>query len=354
MAMTEAGKKYHLIRREDPGYPQLLRQIYCPPEILYVRGTLLPDEACIAIVGARKATAGGLMMAQDLAEGLARCGITVVSGLARGIDSIAHKAAIEAGGRTIAVTGCGLDIVYPAEHLRLAQSIMEHGCLLSEFFTLIPSDVARPVASPGWSGSWAQSQQVYGRINVNTAPFEVLKRLPYPATIVHPVTGAALTVDPSVAAAYIQAYRDRTALPGTRDYSARRADPNGARVAGLRAGSDVACILTPDEVAVPLADYANHLMGWDNYTAAAPSGPSGPLDQYARYVLARDAIWRPISNLITVNTDVAIANVCVQLGTPTASQPQGKARWYYIIALDRSNCVTPADLPAVILFSEVK
>jgi len=120
------------------------------------------------------------------------------------------------------------------------------------------------------------------------------------------------------------------------------------------------CFLTPDEVAIPLADYANHLMGWSNYAAAVPSGASGPLDQYAgsdpryQYVFQRDAIWRSISNLITVNTDVAVANVCVQLGASTASQPKGKARWHYIVALDRSNCVTSADTPAVILFSEVK
>ena len=119
---------------EDPGYPSRLREIYDYPPVLYVRGNLLPsqDEPCLAVVGTRRPTIYGRQVAEEIVADLARSKITVVSGLARGIDSIAHRAALEAGGKTIAVFASGLDIVYPAENARLAQTIMEHGALVSE------------------------------------------------------------------------------------------------------------------------------------------------------------------------------------------------------------------------------
>ena len=118
----------------DEGYPARLKQIYDYPPILYVKGTILPqDEWCLAIVGTRKATVYGRQAAEEIAADLARNKITIVSGLARGIDSIAHRGALEAGGRTIAVFGCGLDIVYPSENASLAQTITDNGALLSEF-----------------------------------------------------------------------------------------------------------------------------------------------------------------------------------------------------------------------------
>lgn len=127
----------HEVRRltlQDPDYPDLLRQIHDPPPILYLKGTLLPeDAAAVAIVGTRSASPYGLETARRLAMDLARCGITVVSGLAEGIDAAGHEGALEAGGRTIAVVGHGLDHLYPPQHRKLAQRIAENGCLLSEF-----------------------------------------------------------------------------------------------------------------------------------------------------------------------------------------------------------------------------
>lgn len=118
----------------DEGYPARLKQIYDYPPILYVKGTILPqDEWCLAVVGTRKATVYGRQAAEEIAADLARNKITIVSGLARGIDSIAHRGALEAGGRTIAVFGCGLDIVYPSENASLAQTIADNGALISEF-----------------------------------------------------------------------------------------------------------------------------------------------------------------------------------------------------------------------------
>ena len=122
-----------LVTWDDPGYPANLRQIHDPPPVLFVRGTLLArDTLAVAIVGSRAATAHGLRMARALAEGLAGHGLTVVSGLARGTDAEAHWATLRAGGRTLAVFGSGVDVVYPPEHRRLAREIGAAGALLSE------------------------------------------------------------------------------------------------------------------------------------------------------------------------------------------------------------------------------
>ena len=118
----------------DADYPSRLKEIYDYPPILYVKGSLLPsDEWCLAVVGTRRATVYGRQAAEEIVTDLARNKITIVSGLARGIDSIAHKSALEASGRTIAVFGCGLDTVYPAEHASLARDIIANGAVISEF-----------------------------------------------------------------------------------------------------------------------------------------------------------------------------------------------------------------------------
>jgi DNA processing protein len=117
----------------DDEYPPLLRQIYDPPPILYVKGTLTKaDHWAIAVVGTRRATAYGKTMAQTLVAPLVQRGLTIVSGLARGIDAIAHQTALEAGGRTIAVMANGIDQVYPPEHRELAAAITEQGALITE------------------------------------------------------------------------------------------------------------------------------------------------------------------------------------------------------------------------------
>lgn len=119
---------------DDPDYPPLLKQIYDPPFVLYVKGELLPaDEWAVAVVGTRRVSAYGREAARRLAGDLAANGVTVVSGLAQGIDSHAHRAALEAGGRTIAVLAHGLDQVYPPQNRTLAAEIGERGALVSEF-----------------------------------------------------------------------------------------------------------------------------------------------------------------------------------------------------------------------------
>lgn len=119
---------------DSPDYPRNLLSIAQPPPVLYVKGALTPaDEWAVAMVGTRRATAYGREVARELAARLAASGITVVSGLARGIDSVAHQSALDAGGRTIAVLGSGLDEIYPPEHQRLAEAIAKSGALVSDY-----------------------------------------------------------------------------------------------------------------------------------------------------------------------------------------------------------------------------
>ena len=119
---------------EDDDYPRLLRHIPLPPPVLYVRGNLLPtDELAIGVVGTRRATAYGTDMTARISRGLAQAGVTLVSGLALGIDTVAHRVAVETGSRTIAVFGCGLDTIYPHQNRHLAEQIVENGALVSEY-----------------------------------------------------------------------------------------------------------------------------------------------------------------------------------------------------------------------------
>ncbi len=128
--MTEAPVGTLLLA--SPRYPARLRRIADPPALLYVRGEVRAEEPAVAIVGSRRATATGRLVTERLAAGLAQRGVTVVSGLARGIDAVAHRTALEAGGRTIAVLGCGPDVVYPPEHAGLAAAIARSGCVMTE------------------------------------------------------------------------------------------------------------------------------------------------------------------------------------------------------------------------------
>lgn len=119
---------------DDSAYPRLLKQIDNAPFVLYVKGEILPDDDwAVAVVGTRRATAYGREATRHIVADLAASHVTIVSGLARGIDAEAHRAALAAQGRTIAVLGCGVDMVYPPEHKKLSEQIIENGALLSEY-----------------------------------------------------------------------------------------------------------------------------------------------------------------------------------------------------------------------------
>jgi DNA processing protein len=122
------------LARPESGYPHRLAELYDPPEALFVRGEIevLPDPG-VAVVGARSCSAYGAQVARSLARELAMAGLVVVSGLARGIDGEAHRGALEGGGRTIAVLGCGIDRDYPRSHAELARRIASSGAVVSEY-----------------------------------------------------------------------------------------------------------------------------------------------------------------------------------------------------------------------------
>ncbi len=123
-----------LLKWTDEDYPSNLREIADPPPYLFLRGPArLHEPGCLAIVGARAASEGGLRMAHRLGMELAAKGFTVVSGLARGVDGAAHQGALDGGGRTLAVMGCGIDVIYPPEHRKLAEAVIEGGgAIISE------------------------------------------------------------------------------------------------------------------------------------------------------------------------------------------------------------------------------
>jgi DNA processing protein len=141
-AFDEAADQQHKMREtgtvpvpiNDPRYPELLRQIYDPPILLFARGNVdLLRCTGFAMVGTRRPTPYGMVVAEKIASDLARAGLTIVSGMARGIDTASHRGALSAQGQTIAVLGCGVDVVYPSENKKVAAEIVAKGLLISEF-----------------------------------------------------------------------------------------------------------------------------------------------------------------------------------------------------------------------------
>ena len=128
------SRGYRIFGWDDDGYPANLRQIPQAPPLLYMRGQLeQQDELAVAVVGTRRVSPYGREVAAELGASLARHGVTVVSGLALGVDTIAHQSALDAGGRTVAVLGSSVDHIYPARNRRLAMQIIEQGALISEY-----------------------------------------------------------------------------------------------------------------------------------------------------------------------------------------------------------------------------
>ena len=128
---------------QDETYPQRLKEIDQPPPVLYIRGEYLPDDLfAVAIVGTRRVTPYGRQITEELSSFLAANGMTVISGIARGVDAVAHQAALKAGGRTIAVLGSGVDKIYPPEHRALAEQMIERGAIISDYAPGTPPDAS--------------------------------------------------------------------------------------------------------------------------------------------------------------------------------------------------------------------
>lgn len=174
-AMRQAEEEYqrcqkrglHLLTLHSPHYPPLLKDISDPPLVLYVWGDLgaFPGVS-LAIVGSRRATPYGTDVCERLTADLANRGATIVSGLARGIDAVAHRAALDAGGRTIAVLGSGLDVIYPREHVHLAEKIAETASVVSEL----------PLGSPPLPGHFPMRNRIVSGLAVGTIVIEAAEK----------------------------------------------------------------------------------------------------------------------------------------------------------------------------------
>lgn len=167
-------KEFNLIEKHgvkavtifDDGYPVNLKQIYDPPIVLYVKGNLKPDDKlAIAIVGSRRCSHYGSQASQRLAAELAGLGITVVSGMARGIDTAAHNGALNAGGRTIAVLGSGLANIYPPENKKLAEKIAQSGAIISEF----------PMTAPPLAENFPRRNRIISGLSLGAVVVEAAK-----------------------------------------------------------------------------------------------------------------------------------------------------------------------------------
>jgi DNA processing protein len=142
--MSQVEKnKIQILTWDDPDYPSHLKEIDQPPPVLFLRGDVSKEDSwAVGIVGTRAVTSYGRQVTEELAAVLAQNGVTVVSGLARGVDAIAHNAALKAGGRTLAILGSGVDRIYPPEHRQLAEKIMQHGAVISDYAPGTPPESA--------------------------------------------------------------------------------------------------------------------------------------------------------------------------------------------------------------------
>lgn len=184
--------KLEVLIYPDKDYPKLLKELPDPPGILYVKGKILPsDEVALAVVGSRKFTSYGEQATEKIVYPLAKAKITIVSGLALGIDAVAHKVALEAGGRTIAVLGCGLDQIYPTANVRLADKIIStnSGAIISEF----------PLGMPALRYNFPIRNRIIAGISLGTLVVEAV-----------PESGSLLT-----AASALDYNREVFAVPGS-------------------------------------------------------------------------------------------------------------------------------------------
>lgn len=160
------GLDAKIMTRWDLDYPENLKEIYDPPALLFVRGKLIAsDKRSVAVVGTRNPSRYGLEMAESITRDLVRAGITVVSGLARGIDTACHRSALKSGGRTIGVLGCGIDVYYPRENKSLLEDMIEQGAVISEFRPGI-----RPFATNFYRRNRIVSGLTKGTLVVEAAP----------------------------------------------------------------------------------------------------------------------------------------------------------------------------------------
>lgn len=176
IAWSQADPQHHIVTLADPRFPRLLREIANPPTVLFIDGQL--DQLWapqLAIVGSRKATPAACEIASTIATELVAIGVTVTSGLARGVDRAAHQAAVQAGGASLAVFGCGIDRIYPANHRLLASSLTPRGALISEF----------PFGFPPRPHHFPQRNRIIAGLSLGTLVVEAAARSGSISTAMH-------------------------------------------------------------------------------------------------------------------------------------------------------------------------
>ena len=179
----------HICSLNDPEYPRLLRNIYDPPAVLFYRGRMIGDSLNLAVVGSRRSTPYGRNVARSFSEKIARSGVTIVSGAAKGIDAAAHEGALAAGAATIAVLGCGVDIIYPPENRCLLDRIASTGCLISEY----------PPGTPPIPGQFPARNRIVAGMSVGVLVVEAAEK-----------SGALITADLA-----LNENREVYAIPGS-------------------------------------------------------------------------------------------------------------------------------------------
>lgn len=259
--------------REDPAYPARCLELPDPPAVLYARGMpLVADPPAVAIVGTRAATPYGLRVARTIASRCVRAGACVVSGLARGIDGAAHEAALEAGGRTVAVLGTGADLTYPRSHRQLQQRISREGLLLTE----------HPDGSTGHGGSFPRRNRIIAALADVTVVVE--------AGI---GSGALITADHAV-----ELGRTVACVPNAIDVP-QAAGSNAL----LKQGAEP--VLTPDDVLalLDLRPLPPHAPALDPESAHCWDAIRGGLDDPARIAVA---VERPLPAVLAVLAQLEI------------------------------------------------
>lgn len=245
-----ATEGWRWVAFDDPALPPTLASLADPPLGLFVRGTL-PEGPAAALVGARRASAYGREVAEWFGAELAKAGVTVVSGMARGVDAAAHRGALAAGGPTVAVWGCGPDRVYPPEHRELAEEIAAHGALLTEY----------PPGSPPLAHHFPERNRIIAGLAQVIVVVEAEVR-----------SGALIT-----ARLALDEGREVLAVPGS-VFSPLSAGPNGLLRAGAAPALTVADVLEVLGVTAPAASAET---AQDGLLAAFPSGEAMTVDALA-------------------------------------------------------------------------
>lgn len=264
-----------IVGRDDETYPPLLRQIYDPPAVLYIRGTLVAGEGpqSVAIVGSRACSPPGRALARAIARDLAASGATVISGLARGIDTSAHRGALDAHGRTVAVLGCGLDRTYPLENAELAAAIADTGAVVSEF----------PLGTPPRPENFPRRNRVIAGCSRAVVIVEATDR-----------SGALVT-----ARVALDEGREVLAVPGHPTHpgaaGTNRLIRDGAAL--VRDAADVAQEMGFAMAAIPAVE-----AGVDDVLAALPRDAPASLEEI------RERSGRSIPELLTRLTELEVAN----------------------------------------------